>query len=226
MNDSQGSSELGSLLRNPQCCLKVLVICKCELGLSGVVNTLQLLSENHSLEELNLADNINPDEIQALTSNSRSSGETHSFSPGGKNETDSLKAAASELVDALPQEMCVLNTSYHQLEVADSEDELAEGQAALSGAGNICTQASPNRILPTESQPMRDFTAAIQLATSLKLLDLSGNGFSQEVTDILFSAWSSRDGAGLARRHVDGKTVHYSLQGHECCGIKSCCRKI
>lgn len=196
------------------------MVCKCELGLVGVIHMLQALSENCTLEELNLADNINPNEIQALTSNCRLSEDRNRFSPGCKNDTDSLKVAASELVDALPQEMC----GESQLEVADSEDELAEAQA--SGSGYRCAYASPSRILPPESQPMQEFTAAIQLARSLKLLDLSGNGFSQEVTDILFSAWTSGSRAGLAHRHVDGNTVHYSLQGYKCCGIKSCCRKI
>lgn len=224
MNDLQGGSELGSLLRNPQCCLRILVVCKCELGFVGVIQMLQALSENCTLEELNLADNINPNEIQALTSNCKLSEEKYSFSPGGKNETGSLKVAASELVDALPQEMCALSTSENQLEVADSEDEL-EG-AQTSGPGYRCAYASPSRILPSESQPMQEFTAAIQLARSLKLLDLSGNGLSQEVTDVLFSAWSSGARTGLAHRHVvDGNTVHYSLQGYKCCGIKSCCRK-
>ncbi|KAH6756608.1 hypothetical protein C2S51_038907 [Perilla frutescens var. frutescens] len=189
----EGSSELASLLRNPQCCLRVLELCKCELGLVGVIHILQALSENCTLEELNLADNINPNEIQALTINLRLS-----------------KVAASKLVDDLPQETRALNTSENELEVADSEDELPD---ALSGLGD-------------GRQLLQELTAAIQMARCLKVLDLSGNGLSQEVTDIVFSAWSSGCRAGLAERHVDGNTVHYSVQGNKCCGIKSCCRKV
>ncbi|XP_057769041.1 protein TONSOKU isoform X2 [Salvia miltiorrhiza] len=205
----EGSIELSSLLGNPQCCLRVLVVCKCELGLEGVVHMLRALSENHTLEELNLADNINPDEVEALTSNFRLPEKGHNYSPAAKNE---LKVAASDLDNALPQEMCALDTGENQLEVADSEDELEKPRTTLSGSG--------------ESQPMQQLSSSVEMARSLKLLDLSGNGFSREVIDVLFSAWSSGARAGLGQRHVNGKMVHYSVQGIMCCGIKSCCSKV
>ncbi|XP_042020559.1 protein TONSOKU isoform X1 [Salvia splendens] len=222
----EGSNELSSLLRNPQSCLRVLVVCKCELGLEGVIHMLQALSENRTLEELNLADNINPNEAEALTSNCRSPEKGYDSSPAAENDPDSLKVASPEIVDALPQDMCALDPSENQLEVADSEDEREEARATSSGPGESSKHASPNRILHPESRPMQQLSSSVEMARSLKVLDLSGNGFSQEVSDVLFSAWSSGARAGLGQRHVDGKTVHYSVQGSTCCGIKPCCRKI
>lgn len=211
----QGSSALSSLLRSPHCCLRVLVVCKCELGLLGVVHVLQALSGNRTLKELNLAENITLDEAQVLKSNIRSSQAGH-FSPAPKNnEPCSLKVASHEIGDAQRQEMHA-DTGEHQLEVPDSEDELAESSFTVF----------PNKIRHAESQPMQELSSSIEIARSLEFLDLSDNGFSDEVTDIMFSAWCSGGRAGMGRRHVDGNTVHYSLQGNKCCGIKSCCRNI
>ncbi|XP_047972805.1 protein TONSOKU isoform X4 [Salvia hispanica] len=222
----EGSNELSSLLRNPQSCLRVLVVCKCELGLEGVIHMLQALSENRTLEELNLADNINPNEAEALTINCRPSEKGYNSSPAAKTDPDPLNVASPELVDALPQDMSALDPSENQLEVADSEDGLEEPRATSSGPGESSKHASPNMILHQESWPMQQLSSSVKMARSLKVLDLSGNGFSQEVSDALFSAWSSGTRAGLSQRHVDGKTVHYSVQGSTCCGIKPCCRKI
>lgn len=187
---------------------------------------LQALSENRTLEELNLADNINPNEAEALTSNCRPSEKGYNSLPAAKADPDPLKVASPELVEALPQDMRALEPSENQLEVADSEDEREEPRATSSGPGESSKHASPNRILHPESRPMQQLSSSVEMARSLKVLDLSGNGFSQEVSDVLFSAWSSGARAGLGRRHVDGKTVHYSVQGSTCCGIKPCCRKI
>ncbi|CAH9071124.1 unnamed protein product, partial [Cuscuta epithymum] len=54
----EGGNELASLISNPQCCLRVLILCKCQLGPRQVVGILKGLSENCHLEELNLADNL------------------------------------------------------------------------------------------------------------------------------------------------------------------------
>ncbi|XP_034219750.1 protein TONSOKU-like [Prunus dulcis] len=48
----EGSNVLSSMLSNSQCCLKVLVLQRCELGVAGVLRI-------SFLEELNLADNAN-----------------------------------------------------------------------------------------------------------------------------------------------------------------------
>ncbi|PSS30285.1 Serine/threonine-protein kinase [Actinidia chinensis var. chinensis] len=61
----QGGSALVSLLTN-ECCLQVLILSKCHLGLLGVLRILQALSENLSLEDLYLADNANLDKFNTL----------------------------------------------------------------------------------------------------------------------------------------------------------------
>lgn len=199
------------------------MVCKCELGLVGVIRMLQALSENCTLEELNLADNVCPNETQALTSSFGLLEERSNSSGKGINHADSLlKVAAPEGVEALPQEMCALNTNVNQLEVADSEDDLAGIEGTSSGLedSRICV---PQK---RESQPMQELTASVEMARYLKLLDLSCNGFSPEVTEMLFTAWSSGARAGLGQRHVDKNSVHFSVLENKCCGIKSCCRKI
>ncbi|KAL6523140.1 hypothetical protein OROHE_016435 [Orobanche hederae] len=190
---------------------EVLVICKCEVGLAGIICLLQALSDNHSLEELNLAGNVSPIEIRPLTDSIRSADESSNSLGEGVNQPDS---------STLTHDMCDEN----QLEVADNQVEV---EATLSGCKDSqirCT--SQKRVVLSQCQSTRKLSASIKLAGNLKLLDLSSNGFSQEVIDVLFSAWSSGARAGVAQRHVEGDTVHLSLQGNKCCGIKPCCRKI
>ncbi|VFQ96085.1 unnamed protein product [Cuscuta campestris] len=102
----EGGTELASLLTNPQCSLKVLILCKCQLGIPQVLGILKGLSENCHLEELNLAENVhNLDELHTDPNLSKSS-------------------IASE------KEIC---TGCSQLEVPDSEDD-AEGSIAATSA--------------------------------------------------------------------------------------------
>ncbi|KAL7102120.1 hypothetical protein ACP275_08G099500 [Erythranthe tilingii] len=200
----EGCMELASLLNNPLCCLRILVICKCELGFAGVVGILQALSKNCSLEELNLSENISPDETKSLTDN-----------------LELIDETSNPLLNAL-------DTNENELEVADSEDEeVAEAEATkISGLEDGHIYASQKKTI-LECQSMQELSASIKIAGNLKLLDLSGNGFPAEITEMLFSAWSSGDRADVAQRHVDGNTLHLSVRGgNKCCGVKSCCRKI
>lgn len=160
------------------------MLSKCELGLIGVTRILGALSENHTIEELNLADNVCLNEIEAPTRVLRLSEE--------RSKDD---------------EVCILNTNEEQLEVADSEEEEEENEG------------------DAESQSVQQLANSIKMIRNLKVLDLSGNSFSVEITDMLFSAWSSQGRASLGQRHVDENIVHFSVQGSKCCGIKSCCRK-
>lgn len=150
------------------------MLCKCELGLIGVTRVLGALSENRTIEELNIAENVCPTEIKGLTGNIRLSEER----------------------------MCDANEEH--LVIADSEEENEED---------------------TIRQSMQQFATSIKMARNLEVLDISGNGFSGEITEMLFSAWSCQDRASLGQRHVDEKIVHFSVQGRKCCGIKPCCRK-
>ncbi|KAK4479542.1 hypothetical protein RD792_015059 [Penstemon davidsonii] len=179
----EGSIALASLLRNPLCCLRVLVVNKCSLGLMGILDILKALSTNSYLEELNLAENVKLGEIQTLFG----------------------------AIDPMVQISKDLNQpDENELEVADSEDDL-EGV-------DICSSEKKKFI--------SELTNSITMARELKVLNLSCNGFSKEVTEILFTAWSLNARAGLAQRHVEENTVHLSVQGRKCCGIKSCCRRI
>ncbi|KAJ6677814.1 PROTEIN TONSOKU [Salix viminalis] len=60
------TNALVSLLTNPRCCLKVLVLDKCQLGLTGILQMIQALGENDYLEELHLADNANLEKTYML----------------------------------------------------------------------------------------------------------------------------------------------------------------
>ncbi|KAM1068014.1 hypothetical protein ACFX2I_000025 [Malus domestica] len=57
----EGSKALSSMLLNSKCCLQVLVLEKCELGVAGFLQIIQAVSgslTNSYVEELNLADNV------------------------------------------------------------------------------------------------------------------------------------------------------------------------
>ncbi|KAL0379189.1 UNVERIFIED_CONTAM: protein TONSOKU [Sesamum radiatum] len=165
----EGCSELASLLRNPQCCLRVLVVSKCELGLVGLICMLQALSQNCSVEELILADNISPDEIQALTSNSGLMEQnSNSLQRDINQPTSSLHMLAPDGVETLPHEMCGVNTNENQLEVADSEDDDQGVEVTLSATVGNQIRTPPNRICLSECQSMQELIASIKMAGNLK----------------------------------------------------------
>ncbi|EPS65129.1 hypothetical protein M569_09649, partial [Genlisea aurea] len=195
----EGSSELASLLRSPHCCLRVLEIGKCQLGLVGTIRVLQALSENDSLEELNVSGNADPapDDLRV---------DDDSF------PQILLRAATPEKNDDDD------DGGRHEV-VADSEDDLEADDDVKMVA---CSSASPS----SKKGYMQELAASVRTAAKLKALDLSDNGFSREVAEILFSEWSSSESrAGFPHSHVDGNLVHFSVWGHRCCGIKPCCRK-
>ncbi|CAI9117208.1 OLC1v1018554C1 [Oldenlandia corymbosa var. corymbosa] len=57
----EGASALAALLAYPECCLRVLALRKCQLGLIGILKVLESLSQNNHLKELHLAENIHMD---------------------------------------------------------------------------------------------------------------------------------------------------------------------
>ncbi|GER29629.1 tetratricopeptide repeat (TPR)-containing protein [Striga asiatica] len=182
----KGCSQLVSILSTPQCSFRVLVLCKCQLSLDGLIHILQALSENHSLEELDLADNVGVNEIQALT-----------------------------------------DIDENQLEIADSEDELVDSEATLSTWKNNPIHTTPEKSVAfSECEPIQKLSDCIKMAGKLRLLNLSDNGFPQEIVELLFSAWCTGARFCVGRRHVDEKVVHFSVEGKNCCGVRYCCRKI
>ncbi|KAJ6377952.1 hypothetical protein OIU78_028227 [Salix suchowensis] len=122
----EGTNALVSLLTNPRCCLKVLVLDKCQLGLTGILQMIQALGENDYLEELHLADNANLEKTYMLQYES------------AKGSSDILQP---HLIEPEQQGVCVMNTECNQLEVADSEDGPIREEAAPSDFDDSCTSS-------------------------------------------------------------------------------------
>ncbi|KAM0952461.1 putative leucine-rich repeat domain superfamily, protein TONSOKU [Dioscorea sansibarensis] len=205
----EGCNSLAAILMDQQCCLKCLALNKCNLGLAGVVQIIQALSGNDSLEELHLADNA------GVPSETTIQFDLTSTWP--KSNADANAAA--------PEPDCKMNTETDALEVADSEDEDMKGPAFSGQDGSCASSCQKNAF--TGCQLIQDLSSAIRLATQLQLLDLSKNRFSGEVIDALYTSWSSSRSGLQAQKHVVTKdhTVHFSTDGKRCCGIKPCCKR-
>lgn len=203
----EGCDVLGAILADPQCSLKSLFLNKCHLGMSGILQIIQSLSGNESLEELYLAENA--DIISERTLQYDSAAEATPL----RQKSNVDEVASAENVDC------------NGLEVADSEDEAAKERT--SSARDASCASSCRRSRFAGSELVHDVSAAIALATQLQLVDLSRNGLSLEDVESLYSAWSSSGSrcGGLARKHVKDDIVHFSVEGKRCCGVKPCCRR-
>ncbi|XP_010025556.2 protein TONSOKU [Eucalyptus grandis] len=208
----EGISALASVLVHPQCGIKILILNKCQLGLSGVVEIIQALAENNSLEELNLADNANNEEIL-----SNSQIELSLIHP------PSLNSSAAKEIDPEQNGPCTLNHGCNQLEVADSEDVQTGIEPDASGINQSCA-SSWESIGAAESPFVEKLSMAIGMAKQLELLDLSNNGFSKNAAESFYIAWSSSRGS-LAHRHINKRTVHLSCQANKCCRFRPCCKR-
>ncbi|KAL3528003.1 hypothetical protein ACH5RR_012659 [Cinchona calisaya] len=216
----EGGNALASLLANPRCCLKVLVLCKCQLGLVGILHIIEALSTNCHLEELNLAENHTTQYSLISVKHSSEPMHTNLSLPNSL-----LKASAPKEVEASPQELCAVNKEYDQLEVADSDDDIVEEKVAASGSSNNHTSLSQMGQLNSESQFLQKLLAAIAMATRLQILDLSNNGFSRHVAEKLSAAWSiSRPGS--AQSHIQENVIHLSVEENKCCSLRPCCRRV
>ncbi|XP_015891011.3 protein TONSOKU [Ziziphus jujuba] len=218
----EASDALSSLLLNPQCCLKVLVLSECQLGVVGILQIVHSLSGNGSLEELNLADNVQLDKYHPPQHDiTKQSSEL--MVPNFSTSKSSPKICVPEEVEPSQPDLCIVNTDCNQLEVADSEDDLIKVEAATFGIDDSCASSSQRNFSPPERQFIQDLSTAISEAKKLILLDLSNNGFSTEAADMLYSAWSSSR-VGSAHRHIKDQTIHLTTEGSKCC-VKPCCRK-
>ncbi|KAG5529146.1 hypothetical protein RHGRI_029727 [Rhododendron griersonianum] len=203
----EGGSALGSLLKNPLCSLKVLVLGNCHLGLLGILLILQALPDRCSLEELNLSANVDFDKHHTPVYDS-----TVAESPKSVQTNKDISKSS-------------FKTDCDQLEAADSEDDQNRIKPAVSGPSDSCMSSCHRNADNQEIELVQDLSTAIGLAKHLKLLDLSMNGFSLETAEMLYAAWSKSSRAGLAQRHIQDKIVHLSVLGRKCCGVKSCCRR-
>ncbi|KAJ0098287.1 hypothetical protein Patl1_27847 [Pistacia atlantica] len=222
----EGGRALASLIMNPQCCLKVLVLNKCQLGLAGVLQLIQALAENVTVEELNLADNAELDKQLALRYDSTENLNPEVLQPKLNTSELSVKRCVSMDADPDIQGSCQMNTDYNNLEVADSEDLDDENRVenAASAFDDSCTSpCQKNSSL--ECQFVQELSTAISMAKQLQQLDLSNNGFSTQAAETLYSAWSSRLGVASAWKHIKNQTIHLSVEENKCCRVKPCCRK-
>ncbi|PRQ49276.1 putative 43kDa postsynaptic protein [Rosa chinensis] len=205
----EGSNALSSMLLNSQCCLKVLVLQKCQLGISGILQIIQALSGNAFLEELNLAENADIGKEYSAPYDVAEKGSV------GLSQPNLNMLESSPLVSVLKD--------VSQLEVADSEDDEVGVEAAASARNESCSSSFQRNSSSTGCQFLEEFSTAIDMAKNLRFLDLSKNGFSTQCAEILYSSWS-RSRSVSARRHIKDKTIHFFVEGMMCC-VKPCCRK-
>lgn len=200
----EGGNALASLLMNPECSLRVLIVDKCQLGMAGILQILQALAvtDNESLEELNLANNTDVDEH--FRQEAKETAENRSQS--------SMKGSVSNEEPGL----CTMNTEINDMEVADSEDE----QPAESGCMSSC-----QRKLSLEGEFIQELSSAIGTAKQLQMLDLSNNRFSLQASEALYGAWSSGLRVGAASRHIEEQIIHFSVDGVKCCRVKCSCKR-
>ncbi|KAJ6991180.1 hypothetical protein NC653_019397 [Populus alba x Populus x berolinensis] len=219
----EGTNAMVSLLTNSQCCLKVLVLNKCQLGLTGILQMIQALAENDCLEELHLADNANLEKTYMLQYDSTKGWCSDILQPN-LNKSESSKMSVPKESDSDKQGVCVINTECNQLEVADSEDGPIRAEAAPSDFDDSCTSSCQKNSL-LECQFIQELTTAISLAKQLQFMELGNNGFTTQVVEALYAAWSSRLENGLAWRHIEDQTIHFSMETNKCCRAKPCCRR-
>ncbi|KAL7616590.1 hypothetical protein Lser_V15G04283 [Lactuca serriola] len=215
----EGATALASVLKNPNCCLKVLNLTKCQLGLVGILTILQALSHNtSSIEELNLSENATPHELQ---------------------DPDSTVKPDHEKVNKSQHELFSVNADFTDLEVADSEDESDEPKVKVkvntsssrsmpSSHDGSCVSLCENDLLKSKSKSKSMFVQALWYAVSMakgvRVLDLSGNGL-EEVGDTLYGGWSTDSRGGLTKMHVEGSILHFSVDPYQCCNNETCCKR-
>lgn len=220
----EGGNALASLLKSPDCCLRVLGLNKCQLGVHSLLRILEALAENCVLEELNLAANTCSNEVNSLSLNFI--GSLNSLHADLSFANSSVKASAGDAADGASAKLCAVDPEGDQLEVADSEDDEVGTKPSGSGIHGKCMSFSQKDSSNMEYQFIQELSRAISGAKQLQKLDLSDNGFSEQDAETLYGAWSSSLKASVAARHIEGNVIHFKLQGNHCCGLKPCCRKI
>ncbi|CAI9099028.1 OLC1v1035784C3 [Oldenlandia corymbosa var. corymbosa] len=213
----EGALALASLLAHPACCLEVLVLNKCQFGLVGILRILESLSQNRCLLELNLAENIHPEENVS-----------DCLMP--VEECSPLKQANLNCPDFLhstaPMEACTINTEYNELEVADSDDDSATGTAAASGLRETHISSHQKSEPSSNCDYLEKLLDAVKKIKKLQLLDLSNNRLCKDVSEKLCVAWSSSSRGSVAQSHFTDNVVHLAVRGKKCCGRRPCCRKV
>ncbi|KAH0747368.1 hypothetical protein KY285_009025 [Solanum tuberosum] len=215
----EGGRALAATVSNPQCCFRVLLLQKCQLGLLGILSILKGLSDNYYLEELNVAENADQDEIHALLHDPCS----NVFQTDINLLEHTSEVSAANAKEGCQEDLCTVNTDYNQLEAPDSEDEQVEVDVTERAMNQSCIKNHSNL---EEYEYIQELPAAIQMAKNLQLLDLSYNGFTKQLAESLYAAWGSSSRSDSSRGHFEGSTIHLSVEGVKCCHLKPCCRRI
>ncbi|XP_060184137.1 protein TONSOKU isoform X2 [Lycium barbarum] len=223
----EGGRALAAAVSNPRCCFRVLLLQKCQLGLLGILWILKGLSDNYYLEELNMAENADRDEIHALLHDPCSLNKYSNVFQTDANHLDhTSEGSAANAKEGYQEELCTMNTDNNLLEAPDSEDEQVEVDAIERATNQSCSGTSLKSHSNLESDYIQELSAAIQLAKHLQLLDLSDNGFTKQLAENLYTAWTSSSRSGSSRGHIEDNTIHLSVEGVKCCHLKPCCRRI
>ncbi|KAF3650623.1 putative 40S ribosomal protein S18-like [Capsicum annuum] len=223
----EGGKALAVAVSNPRCCFRVLLLQKCQLGLLGILWILEGLSENYYLEELNVANNVDQDEIHTSLHDPCSLNKCSNVFQTDANLLEHIsEASAANAKEGCQEDLCTINTDNNLLEAPDSEDEQVEVDARERTANQSCSGSSLKDHSISESEYIQELSAAIQMAKNLQLLDLSNNGFTKQLAENLYAAWASSSRSGSSRGHIEDNTVHLSVEGVKCCHLKPCCRRI
>ncbi|XAR73209.1 hypothetical protein NMG60_11007107 [Bertholletia excelsa] len=220
----EGASSLVTLLKHPQCCLKILDVSKCHLGSLGILWVLQALSDNSSLEELNLAQNASLEQYKVLQYESGTEC-LKSLQVDQSPSISSFNISMSGEVEDTEEKSLSVKANFNQLKVADSGDDLSRVEPVLSKPNDSHESSCWRNHSDQNSQLFQDILTAIGMAKYLQLLDLSDNGFLEEFAEQLYKAWSLNSREALATRHIQDNTIHLSVQERKCCGVKPCCRR-
>lgn len=127
-------------------------------------------------------------------------------------------------VDDNQEVLCSQNTSYYQLEVADSEDSPVREEAAASGIDDSCASSCQRNSSP-ECQFTQQFSIAIAKAKNLQILDLSNNDFSAQAAETFYGSWTTFRPLS-SQKHITDRIIHFSTKEKKCCGVKPCCKKV
>ncbi|CAN4114152.1 unnamed protein product [Withania somnifera] len=223
----EGGRALAEAVSNAQCCFRVLLLQKCQLGLLGIHWILKGLSENYYLEELNVAENADRDEINALLQDPCSLNKcSNVFQPEIILLDHTSEVSAANAKEGRQEDRYTINTDNNLLEAPDSEDEQVEVDAIERATNQSCSGTSVRNHSNLESEYIQELSAAIQMAKNLQLLDLSNNGFTKQLAENLYGAWASSSRSGSSRAHIEDNTIHLSVEGVKCCHLKPCCRRI
>uniref|UniRef100_A0A7N0TWH9 Protein TONSOKU n=1 Tax=Kalanchoe fedtschenkoi TaxID=63787 RepID=A0A7N0TWH9_KALFE len=219
----EGRNAITSLLMNPFCALKVVVLNCCQLGHSGLVGIIKTLEVNSSLEELNLAQNVDLQTEKEFEFDTTDK-EIASATPSMDSFCDELKDNQQIEIHDFPRSSNAADIDYNELEVADSEDESIRDVPVVSKVTHKRSSKIQRNPSPPNYTFIQELSSAISKARSLKLLDLSINGISTKDVELLYSTWSGTR-AGPSQKHVKDCIFHLSTQGAKCCGMRPCCRR-